>query len=752
MLRFYLNSVCLNLNLSDTLLNIYRDINFDSCTLCVCNNNNIYGLDNSIYILNDVFDTMNEMVVRQPHKPAENGPNQPQNPHQITPNQSLMINHHANMTNTVCTCGFSSVVNRSILAKSSMSINLNLLLKLVDKLNLPKHDKDLIVPYYNLVSFLNSKVNKSKRDEQVFILNSTNCSGLFLEDYNEILNISQPHYLINSICSVISNNKPVSSSQIANKIISNVVTSKFLKSVLVRENYAWKKSFTFRPQAKKSSTKPASVAQSANTSLNQQSPNKKLTKKQLRAQELKEKDLKSGGKKPQENKKAAANKKLELNLIDEKLKSKRNGEYELVPENSGPSANILDMFDQKYSCPFLSVHESFDIFYSSGKQFDFDDNYSKDYDQLYSYDDDETEYLEKSGKKQKLNNKKYYKHFKLSSLNQFDENNVCKNVVKRLYLKSKASINEQNQAEENSQKLKNSTFNQSTLHSWVYSKKDLKSNLELTKSLKLIQPLLEETVQKKYTTSRMWESFQGPLTWQHFCRLAFRDSGTGGSSSINHNSHHSNAHAHHSQSQMNSSNSASSTSNSSSNSQSQHNCYEPEPIPALLVSSSEKDWLTVSPYSIKFWDKLNFEPYSKQKHVAYIVLMPDFSELFNELNETSSSIPTPTASHKYEDSDIFGFGKSAQAKQSQEKEMSDAQFQTMYQSVKDYFKELNSVYELCRLGIHRPALRIAPDQGFIKVPLNRKVKKEKEKEKEKTAPPVQKQTSINKMDDKNRLG
>ena len=446
MLRFYLNSVCLNLNLSDTLLNIYRDINFDSCTLCVCNNNNIYGLDNSIYILNDVFDTMSEMVVRQPHKPAENGPNQPQNPHQITPNQSLMINHHANMTNTVCTCGFSSVVNRSILAKSSMSINLNLLIKLVDKLNLPKHDKDLIVPYYNLVSFLNSKVNKSKRDEQVFVLNSTNCSGLFLEDYNEILNISQPHYLINSICAALSSNKPVSSSQIANKIMSNVVTSQFLKSALVRENYAWKKSFTFRPQARKaSSTKQAaSAAQSANTSLNQQSPSKKPTKKQLRAQELKEKDSKSGGKKPHENKRAA--KKLELNLIDEKLKSKQNGEYELAPENSGTSANILDMFDQKYSCPFLSVHESFDIFYSSGKQFDFDDNYSKDYDQLYSYDDDEAELQGKTAKKQKLN-KKYYKHFKLSSLNQFDEGNVCKNVVKRLYLKSKASINE-NQTEE----------------------------------------------------------------------------------------------------------------------------------------------------------------------------------------------------------------------------------------------------------------------------------------------------------------
>ena len=27
------------------------------------------------------------------------------------------------------------------------------------------------------------------------------------------------------------------------------------------------------------------------------------------------------------------------------------------------------------------------------------------------------------------------------------------------------------------------------------------------------------------------------------------------------------------------------------------------------------------------------------------------------------------------------------------------------------------MYELCRLGIHRPALRIAPDHGFVRVPL-----------------------------------
>ena len=40
----------------------------------------------------------------------------------------------------------------------------------------------------------------------------------------------------------------------------------------------------------------------------------------------------------------------------------------------------------------------------------------------------------------------------------------------------------------------------------------------------------------------------------------------------------------------------------------------------------------------------------------------------------------------------------------------------MNQGIKDYFKELTSMYELCRLGLHRPALRIAPDSGFVRVP------------------------------------
>ena len=43
------NSLVTNIFLSDSILNLFKDCNFDSCPMCVCNGN-IFGADNGIYL------------------------------------------------------------------------------------------------------------------------------------------------------------------------------------------------------------------------------------------------------------------------------------------------------------------------------------------------------------------------------------------------------------------------------------------------------------------------------------------------------------------------------------------------------------------------------------------------------------------------------------------------------------------------------------------------------------------------------
>ena len=544
-LNNYLNSVCLNLSLSDTFLNLYRDINFDSCTLCVCTNNNIKGIDFGTYLCNDVFNTSeNALVVNNNHNQSANGPN-------------VLSSHSTHFV--PCTCGFSCVVNRHMSAKSSKAVRLNRLIRAIEKLKMDSHEQSLTIAYYNIVSLLNKLTQAEYQSRQLIILDSTNFNGLFAEDYSDILMLNQPHYLL---WSILQENAKLT-------LNSALITKKMLNSVLLRDGYTWKKSLV------------ASTSTNVNSSLNNADVEKKNAKK------------------------------TSINSIDEKLMLKMENKLDDVLKLS-----VMDLFDLKYSQPMLCTYEQCDLFYASNHVHDADEEIfaTKQKPRLKSY------------LKQKLD---------MATLDQFDNNNVCRNVLKRLDKKLE---------------LKDSKF---LLHKWLYSKKEIKSNLEKTKSLKLIQPLLEETVQKKHTTSRMWESFQGPLTWQHFCRLAL----TG---------------AQQKQVQA-----PSGSSVPSSLAQNQHNNYEPEPIPALLASSTDKDWVTVSPYAIKFWEKLNLEPYSRQKNLAYLVLMPEI----DLINDKDSLV----------------------------------EFETTKQSVKSYMKELNSMYELCRLGLHRPALRIASDQGLVKV-------------------------------------
>ncbi|XP_043272113.1 mediator of RNA polymerase II transcription subunit 13 isoform X3 [Venturia canescens] len=146
---------------------------------------------------------------------------------------------------------------------------------------------------------------------------------------------------------------------------------------------------------------------------------------------------------------------------------------------------------------------------------------------------------------------------------------------------------------------------------------------DIVRMMRALQPLLQEAVQKKCTT-RMWEApytVAGPLTWRQFHRLAGR--GT------------------------------------------DDRC-EPQPIPALVVGY-DRDWLSLSPYALSYWEKLLLEPYAGPRDVAYVVLAPD--------NDC-----------------VVG-------------------------KVKSFFRELSTTYEICRLGRHTPISKTARD-GILRVGKN----------------------------------
>ncbi len=84
------NSLLLNLMLSDTLMNVFRDHNFDSCTLCVCTNEgNIRGRDATIYL--------------PPSELANAGESGDSNSDDVN-----------------CSCGFSAVTNRRLAHQSGL--------------------------------------------------------------------------------------------------------------------------------------------------------------------------------------------------------------------------------------------------------------------------------------------------------------------------------------------------------------------------------------------------------------------------------------------------------------------------------------------------------------------------------------------------------------------------------------------------------------------------------------------------------
>lgn len=118
------SSLTLNILLADTAINIFRDHNFDSCTLCVCNVvGNIRGADAGVYLLNSSSDKHHGGAsMQQPNSPypgmgAMNQP--PQYGGMLSPQ------HHMQGPNTEeesvrCSCGFSAVVNRKLSHRSGL--------------------------------------------------------------------------------------------------------------------------------------------------------------------------------------------------------------------------------------------------------------------------------------------------------------------------------------------------------------------------------------------------------------------------------------------------------------------------------------------------------------------------------------------------------------------------------------------------------------------------------------------------------
>lgn len=150
------------------------------------------------------------------------------------------------------------------------------------------------------------------------------------------------------------------------------------------------------------------------------------------------------------------------------------------------------------------------------------------------------------------------------------------------------------------------------IHDWQFLTAPIpENNFDVANLLKIIQPSLDESIgshnklYKDFVHQQQQHIFsardsptgapvmptppcQGPLTWRQFHQSAGR--GT------------------------------------------EDQC-EPQPIPSLLVTHHvEKNHLAVSPFALKFWDKLLLEPYAPGHNMYYLVITPDDQNLLGHVN------------------------------------------------------------------------------------------------------------------------
>ena len=247
-LKNFLNSLCLSLSLSDSLQNTYRDINFDSCTLCVCNNKYLKGLDYSIYICYDLLNSTVDYYDEESTggAPAMSGTGSMlagcymmNNTSRIEPGNGAQNGEHTTH-HQVCTCGFSAIVSRKILAENSIATTYTKF----------KQNSSL-APYIKLADIVRSaglgEISASTFCDQLIVLDSNCCNGLFLEDYLEELNINTAHSLFRACLRLKANDY-----SLQNYLIN---------SVLIREGYAWKRALKSIKSIKSDKSGPESQKQ-----------------------------------------------------------------------------------------------------------------------------------------------------------------------------------------------------------------------------------------------------------------------------------------------------------------------------------------------------------------------------------------------------------------------------------------------------------------------------------------------------------
>ncbi len=186
----------------------------------------------------------------------------------------------------------------------------------------------------------------------------------------------------------------------------------------MRENYSWKKSFTNRAarlDQRETEQRLKQQQDLANTNSRQQanfnqsltSSGKKLTKKQQQQMIKDQQQLTLN----------ASLNQLNSTCINNNNNNELNLDADVTTDLSKcevVASALLDLFDVKYSCSFLGIHEQHDLFYSSGN----------------GAGGSETGYAQ-------CRKAESAGGMKTLSLNTFDENKSGLNVLKRLISKTK---------------------------------------------------------------------------------------------------------------------------------------------------------------------------------------------------------------------------------------------------------------------------------------------------------------------------